>query len=250
MGVAEVVEKFSENILNYAVLLAAVGTVTMALIELLKSVFDLRMRYNRWRVRKWVGADALAELEAMCIGSARPAGERSVIGVLVGEIEFSGVLYDQPTEKMMSQLQAAANLALDFPGRYEKLYRFLTGGTAQLGDDAKRWYDYAKKVAEGKAGDDDARPATQARARLGLLVTRSLDSFQNETQYLWAELNQRAAVISAGVFIFWLLFIMPQTPEWKFDLLRALVLAFAGGLVAPFAKDVVSALSGLTAKAR
>lgn len=250
MEVAAVVEQFSQNILKYAVLLAAIGTVTMALIELLKSVFDVRMRYNRWRIRKWAGTDVVAELEGMCVGSAKPQGAPSLLGRVAGEIEFSGVLYDQPAEKMMGQLQAAANLALDFPYRYDRLYRFLTGTRAELAGDAKLWHDYAKAVAEGKAREEDARLATQARARLGMLVTRSLDSFQNETQYLWAELNQRIAVVSAAAFIFWLLFVMPDTKEWKFDLVRAVILAFVGGLVAPFAKDVVSALSGLTARTK
>lgn len=236
MDAAAVVEQFSQNILKYAVLLAAIGTITMAMIELVKNVAKLRMRFNRWRVRKWTGAEVGARLEELCIGSARPT-------------EGPGVLYDQPTEKMMGQLQAAANLALDFPYRYEKLYRFLSG-SAELSGDAKLWYDYAKAVAEGSAKEDQARAAAQARARLGALVARSLDSFQNGTQYLWASLNQRVAVLSAGAFIFWLLFVMPDTKELRFDFFRALVLAFFGGLVAPFAKDVVSALSGLTARAK
>ena len=237
MDAAAIVEQFSQNILRYAVLLAAVGTITMALIELVKNVASLRMRFNRWRVRKWAGGSALGELEALCVGSARLE-------------KGSSVLYDQPTEKMMGQLQAAANLALDFPYRYQALYRFLTGSGSELSGDAKLWYDYAEAVVEGRARDEDARPAAQARARLGALVARSLDSFQNGTQYLWASLNQRVAVVAAGAFIFWLLFVMPDTKEVKFDLFRALVLAFFGGLVAPFAKDVVSALSGLTARTK
>lgn len=248
--VAKIVRAFSENALAYAVLLAAVGTVTMALIELLKSVFDVRKHFNRWRIQKWVkDVDARRQLLELAIGTTKPGAERrNVFWVLLGEVRSMDVLYDQPAEKMMGQVQAVTNLALDFPYRYTALYRFLTGSSNELEGDAKAWHDYAKAVANGSAKDEDARPATQARARIGSLVTRSLDAFQNDTQYLWAEVNQRVAVLAAGGFLFWILFVLPEGPLQPSDYVRALCLAFFGGLLAPFAKDVVSALSGLSAK--
>jgi hypothetical protein len=106
------IDAFAGNILCYALVLAAVGTITMALLELLKSVFDARMRYNYWRINKWMrGEAARDQLEHLVTGSTGvPGASRGLTGFMMGEIRSSDVLYDQPAEKMMGQIQAAVTL--------------------------------------------------------------------------------------------------------------------------------------------
>lgn len=249
-AITTAIEGMAHDITAYALILAAVGTLTMALLELLKSVADARMRFNSWRIRKWLPADALDELQLLATGSAEPRKPRRAIqGFVTGEILRTDVLYDQPVEKMMGQIQAAANMALDFPHLYSELYQFLANPLAasEQSDDAKQWLAYAQAVAENtQQSGDVARAATQARARIGNIVARKLDAFQTETQYLWAEYNQRAAVVCAGAFLCYLLVGVVHME----NTLKVIALSVFGGLVAPFAKDVVSALSGLTAKAK
>jgi hypothetical protein len=247
---------FAKHVTEYAAVLAAVGTVTMALLELAKGVFDARMRFNNWRLGKWIPEDsypgARAELYRLATGHVETAARRRAIhGYVTGEIDHSDVVYDQPLEKMMGLIQAASNMTLDFPQVYQALYRFLVGAHAgeELSKDAQLWLEYATSVANSQTIDPDkARNATQARARIGNLTARRLDGFQNESQYLWSELNQRVAVGSAALFLLYLLW--PAAGASPAAWLNVAVLSFFGGLVAPFAKDVVSALSGLSAKAR
>lgn len=251
---ADIIERFSKSVLDYALVFAAVGTITMALIELFKSVFDLRLKYNRNQLEKWMPDNlypgARMELLSLATGAMQtPTLGRGFKEFLIGEIEASDVIFDQPAEKMLGQLQAAVNVAMDFPQIYTSVYRFLTNlpvGQEPQGD-PKVWLDFARDVASGQKVDENrARAATQARARLGNFVARKLDAFQNRTQYLWAELNQRAAFVVGTIFlifVFW-----PKEGFPSADFLRAMILALFGGLVAPFAKDVVSALSGLTVK--
>ena len=109
---AQVIQNIADNALEYALLLAAIGTIAMALIEVVKGVFSLRKKFHRRRVADWLGdADCLNELLLLAAGSPQSAD----------------VLYDQPTERMMGQIQAAANLALDFPDQYQRVYVFFTG---------------------------------------------------------------------------------------------------------------------------
>jgi hypothetical protein len=251
--IGKAIAALAAYVTSYALVFAAVGTITMAFIELAKSVFDFRMHFNRWRVVKWLGDDAtVADLELLAGGAAgAPSRRRPVLGYATGEIHRADVLYDQPVEKLMGQIQSAANMALDFPWRYERLYRFLAAppGAKDESDDAGAWLAYAKAIAAGTKPaptDEAARAATQARARIGNLVARRLDAFQNEQQYLWAEYNQRVAVVSGTILLAGLLLATPGRPP----LLAVLALSVFGGLVAPFAKDVVSALSSIGVRAK
>jgi len=92
--------------------------------------------------------------------------------------------------------------------------------------------------------DMQARGAAQARARLGNLVSRKLDVLQNEIEFDWARLNQLWSVAGGGTLLAWIL--LNQKPHLSPDMV--VLLSLLGGLVAPFAKDVVSALTSLRAR--
>lgn len=252
--VARVIEQIAGNTLQYALLLAAIGTVSMAFLELIKSLFRLRMRFHRWRLHRWL-PDQAAREELMLLAA--------------GGSENAEVLFDQPIERMMGQIQAAANMALDFPGRYPRVYAFLTSAPSGAGDtdDGKLWADFASRVArEGRPrpepptpalpGDAEARQAReaaeerqaqQARARIGNLLARRLDAFQNTTQYLWARLNQTASVAIGTALAAYAIGVSSTFAEAN-DFLATIGLALLAGMLAPFAKDLVSALSGLRAR--
>lgn len=236
---------FNGSILDYAILLAAVGTVTMALIELLKSVFDIRLNFHQWRVKKWIG-DSAAHDELLLVasgGMVEMIAQTGLTTFATGETPLADAIYDQPTEKMLGQFQAAVNLIMDFPNLYPKAYEFIASPLPGHGTsgDMELWREVAGKLAAGEAVPDErSRAATQARARINTIVARRLDGFQNATQYLWAELNQRASFLLGAVLI---ILLSGPSPG-----LHAVLFAVIGGLVAPFAKDVVSALSGLKTK--
>jgi len=246
-ALADAIQGFSNHILDYALVLAAVGTVTMALIECVKAVTRGRLLFHRRMVGRWTG------------------GDRSVMDQLltlaVGDTTSASALYDQPSEKMLGQIQAAANVALDFPTVYGAFYAFLTTGSAPTeGEtDSERWRRVAPRIARAIPGDGPAREqfeaesrqSTQARARLGNLVTRRLDAFQATIDYRWARMNQVLAVVGGAAF---LLYVLPADVADGSGTMRhvpldaRLLMALIGGLVAPFAKDVVNALSGLKAR--
>ena len=267
MVIADQINQFSGHILDYAMILAAIGTLSMALLELFKSLFDLRLVYNRKRVAKWTEGHpkAYVQLLQLASGSGPTAPERrGLLKRVTGEVRKSDVIFDQPAQNMLGQFQAAANLVMDFPHLNEAAYRFLMNQPASgpLSGDPSTWLEFtrqstnpgpsagkAKSRSRAKPRDDDfeARQAAQARARLANMMSRKLDAFQNETQYYWAELNQRASFLLATGLLLW--FMQPAAGLFSRDGLFTLILAFFGGLIAPFAKDLVSALSGLNAKA-
>lgn len=240
-GLPNQIENFSTLILSHALLLAAIATIAMALLELVKALTRARMFYHRGVIRRWISGNAYADLIFLTVGDGKSAN----------------ALFDQQTEKMMGQIQSAATVALDFPQVYPSLYRFLTEpgvvprgtsadkmtATNQRQADVKTWLDYAPKLEKDRPQDQlpgGGQAAMRARARLDHSVTRKLDALQIRTLYLWARANQTVSVLGSSVLV--LAFLNDPDP------VRKVFLAAAGGMVSPFAKDVVTALSGLRTK--
>ncbi len=242
-GVANIIDHITRSTLDYAVLLAAIGTLSMAFLELAKSLAGARRRFHAWRLEQWMPDEQ---------------ARRELVLLAAGGRLYAEALYDQAPERMLGQIQSAANIALDYPVRFPHLYGFLTvlpeedaAQEAATGKhDSEVWRAYAAAMAGGgekNGAPPDDRAAQQARARLGNLIARRLDSFQNQTQYLWARANQYCSVaIGAGIAYYALQgssrFQGSQNIEWL------IAASFVAGMIAPFAKDIVSALSGLRAK--
>src|SRR3989304_5477837 len=139
-ALAKALEGFAGRILDYALVLAAIGTVTMALLELLKAVGRARYVFNRRMVERWLGAE--------------PPGRRGGLA----------------------------------PGLSPPSYGCLPAGAPTVGAEAddQRWKRFAPRIVEpvppeGASREQfeaDSRQSSQARARLGHLVTRRLDVFQ------------------------------------------------------------------------
>jgi hypothetical protein len=217
-------------ILKWSLVLAAVATIVMALLEALKAVIRLRYLYHWAFVRSWLGPAAYSELKALTLArNNRP-----------------GPLLDQPTDKLMAQVQASSNLALDFPVAFPALYEVLTQGAAGNPRDAATWRDFSQKIESGGIADPSADPgagtATRARARLDHVTARKLDSFQTKTEYWWARLNQLVAVAGCA----WVLYaVIEKVYSASGATFTHLLMAIVGGTVAPVAKDVATALSSL-----
>lgn len=248
--VATIIEAITSKTLDYALLLAAIGTLSMAFIELVKGLTAFRRRFHRRELVRWMpDHDCRNELLVLAAG-----GEQN-----------ADVLFDQPTERMLGQIQAAANLSLEYPDRYPHAYRFFSHEDLQmmtlqasgLASDSELWANFAKRIAhDGFTNDEtqrlkqetEGRAAQQARVRLGNLVARRLDMFQNRTQYRWARLNQIFSIITGATLAAYALTSTNKADNFN-EYLALVLLSLLAGMLAPFAKDVVAAISGLRAKA-
>jgi hypothetical protein len=245
--ISQVMDRWTSQSLDYAILLAAVGTISMAFLEFVKAITRARLHFHRYAISRWL---RFAE-------SDRAFEE--LMTLAAGGKENAASLFDQPSGKLMGQLQAAANVALDYPHMYKPLYEFLTSQPQPRipppkenapARDADTWRSFAEQLSRAPASAEErpeflatSRSGTQARARLGHLVARKLDSLQNWIEYRWARLNQFVSVALGAVFFYVFLNTTPALrSESRFSLLAV---AMLGGLIAPFAKDIVTALSGL-----
>lgn len=246
-AVTSVIDNIAANALSYSLLLAAIGTLSMAFIEMVKGVALIRRRFHRQQFTRWV---------------ADPDGRREIIILATGNPRYQYVLFDQPLDRLMDQIQAAANLALEFPDRYPHAYAFFTQEDVEtqaamlkgnFPSDSQLWSDFATRTdraGDTGAGDQndtreiDLRVAQQVRMRLANVLARRLDIFQNRTHYLWARGNQAASIVTGALLTAYAL-TRASTPVRVEDYVALFCLSLLAGMLAPFAKDVVSAVGGI-----
>ncbi len=157
-------------------------------------------------------------------------------------------LFELDLAMMMSQIQEAADAALNNPERYPNWFGFLTRGCPD--EDVRDWMAAmgAGSVPENStdiASTLQRQETAQVYARIRLLMRRQLDSFQTVTAFRWKEWNQFWAWLVGFVLLMLAQLIQANqagttlTPSgW----LVMIVVSLAGGILAPVAKDLVDAL--------
>ncbi|MFN2637596.1 MAG: hypothetical protein ABR585_11250 [Gemmatimonadaceae bacterium] len=189
-GVVGAVNRFADFLLQYAGALAAVGALSMALIEFAKKVLDSRTKFQTLRWTTWttrsdfaaaIPSDiaslatkntseslttkiALAELLQLCTGiskqEARTAAQQLIDDG--GHLPLRHAWYPDPAHavfaldlgRMMGSIQEAADVALAAPTQYSSLYLFMTSGAEP--SDVSEWYKTGPTaiVVDNQAGNE------------------------------------------------------------------------------------------------
>jgi hypothetical protein len=261
-------------ILKYAVMLAALGALTVGLLEAYKKVFATLARFHRKALCRWLANEAPAATSGHQIGATLAAGHYGLVQRQVKEgydprkayaqllhlttgvpLQEGGVelddkggpltrnvsraLFELEIARLMAQVQEAADAALNNPTRYGDWFAFVTRGCNPA--DITDW----KKVLEGGADPATRDKGAAAYARIRLLMRRQLDSFQTVTAFRWREWNQWWAWIVGALLM--LIAQLIQSPVALVQIdggrwLTMLVASLFGGILAPVAKDLVDAL--------
>lgn len=249
-AVRTTVEVFASNLLDYALALAAVGALAMALIELIKKLLDSRTKFHAKRWTAWMmksgdGAigegdrkRAYADLIQLCTGvTPGEAGKSSASLVAAGgslpmwhgwDPDPAYSVFSLEPSRMMGAIQDAGDMALAAPDRYDALFRLITAGASA--DDIDAW---AKKKVEVKE-------QAEAFARLRQIFKRKLDSFQLYTEQRWASYNQFAANVVGAIVMAAAL--TSLNAELGLGPATIAFLSLFGGILSPVAKDLVAAL--------
>jgi hypothetical protein len=174
-GVVAAVNRLTDFVLQYAVALAAVGALSMALLEAWKKILDSRTKFHARRWTEWMvrsateenaavirereqdpeivgeGAErneAFAELLQLCTGVSKPESTETAKRLLSsgGKIPLWHAFAPQPEHslfaldlgRMMGSIQEAADVALSSPGQFTDLYRVVTSGADR--EDVRKWF--------------------------------------------------------------------------------------------------------------
>jgi hypothetical protein len=244
------VEAFADNLIDYALALAAVGALAMALIELFKKLLDSRTKFHAKRWTAWMkqaGPGALddagrraayADLIQLCTGVTPAEAAAAAESLVKGDGSLplwhgwdpnpGYTVFSLEPSRMMGTIQDAGDMALAAPERHMALFKLFTAGAEPADVDA--WL--AKKT--------EVKDRADAFARLHQLFKRKLDSFQLYTEQRWASYNQFAAnVVGALVMAAALASLRGSL---GLSVPGIVFLSLFGGILSPVAKDLVSAL--------
>lgn len=247
---------FSEFLMKYLVALAAVGALTMALIEAYKKVFNSLTSFHFNFIRGFIDSDQEAQRtsreinEKLQLSHAFADTFSELVHLMSGiEVGKARLINDRDEEKlltvfsldvanMMGKIQDAVDAAIDNPNRYPNLFIFATSG-ADTGD-AAAWLQIAQTPSI-TADPAMAKTRSELYTRLHQLAKRKLDRLQLQLTYRWANLNQLYANAIGSVILFiTLLWISRNEAMHLGDFLLILLASTIGGIMSPIAKDLIS----------
>jgi hypothetical protein len=254
--VTQAITQFADFLLKYFVALAAVGALTMALIEAWKKVFDSKTKFNVQYVQDFIADDIEAKRTSIQIETDVEHEYSSTFAELVHlmcgiEVDKAHEVTQQNKDKLltvfsleaanlMAKIQDAVDTAIDDPKRYPNLFIFATSGARTA--DAAAWMELAYMAA---VNIDPVKLKTRADlyTRLHQLAKRKLDRLQLQLTYRWTNLNQLSANL-LGILILYCTLLWVYAPKQGAmdpgDYFLIFLVSTTGGILSPIAKDMVS----------
>ena len=152
-----------------------------------------------------------------------------------------------PAEQLAGQINAAAQVAIDYPETYFNLLLCLAS-QADKGD-----FITILKPLPNRSDpefEEAKRKAVDARNRISHQVQRNLDGFQISLSFRWKMWNQVVAFVLSAFLISLSFAIYLKDPLFGKKWFLYFVVGFIGGFLAPVAKDMVTALETLRGRRR
>lgn len=227
--------------------ITAAGTIAMAMLQLVKDLTPLRRWYQRRWLRKWFSAHADdfndarkgadADKKTLPVVSEEKA-EALLVNLATGGDDFA--FYELASEQMVAQMNAAAQITLDYPKKYCDLLVVLSEG-ADVDDVATVVSQSPEGLKSRKASSSP--DYLEARTRVGHRIQRNLDAVQISLGSQWRFWMQSTAIV-LSIVLLEIGVVLASGPRMG-TMLLAIPVGILGGYLAPVARDLVSALQTL-----
>jgi hypothetical protein len=215
-------------LLSVALVLAAAGTLTMAILQIIKELTPLRRWFQRNWLRRWIrerggNETALTQLVELATGGDANA------------------FFDLAAEQLVAQISAAGQVVLDYPEPHAELLKVLAAGAEVDAMMAVRM-----RSTDDTFSDADRRILIEARSRIGTRIQRNLDGLQIALSGRWRWWMQSASVVLTAILVELAIFTASDSKQLTVGaMLLALPFGLAGGYLAPVTRDLVAALQSL-----
>ena len=228
------VQAVATHLLPFAEAMAAVGILSMAIIQTVKDIFPVRNTFHKKFIKNWLERNAGKAGEKTDAQKA----ERHLIKLATAGDEQA--FYDLPIEQLCGQINAAAQVILDHPREHADLLRCLAAeadpGALKLLTSAEP----ASPLSEKRSPDE-----VNARARAIHQVQRSIDSLQISAGYRWKKMLQIWAFLLSYAFTMCGILLFPGPVLSLRSVILTVGVGLAGGFLAPVARDLVVSLQKL-----
>jgi hypothetical protein len=214
----------------------------MAIIETAKNATPIRRWFQQDYLERWINERAknakVVEDDPNSKFTEKPKAGKAITDLIkLATAGDAHAFYSLPIDQMCGQANAAAQAIMDYPDEYPDLLRCLAG-LAELSD------IMAVIELPPIPNPDSTRIAnsSEPRAHVTSQIQRSLDGFQISAADRWQTILQYAAFGLSFILTFIALSLYPiGNHSWA----KGIVVALAGGFLAPFARDVMAAVQGL-----
>ena len=228
MGSFDVIARAFENIAAVAEwrivgALVAAGVVAMAILQVIKELTPIRHAFQRQWVGRWIAA--------RCEDFNKNPGVQS-IGAGGAETD----LIDLAAEQLIAQMNAAAQAALDYPGKHRDLLAMISEGVEVADIEAVLAY-------VPRAEESPPQEYLDARNRVGNRIQRNLDGMQISLSSRWQFWMQGAALLITVIIIE--VAIVGAGSATFGAMVLGVPIGIVGGYIAPVARDLVAALRSL-----
>lgn len=274
-------DKIVGSILEYFLLLAGIGTLSMAFLELAKGLTSLKRRFHQRVLRSWLAIPSLPNASkekqddnadrtetlrqefALLTTGAKPVSTAADvrIGYSAFGLKRSDAVYALDLEQVVAKAQSAFEAALQQPSRYPEMFKFISDEvTAHEPDESSTTVlDWFSKVAPSEFKEHNKNsggrvPTSEEQQRaynlLHASLTRRLDILQISAGYTWKRFNRIMSVL-IGAGLLWYVLDQSQSQLCNnregicLDTVDMIFLSLFGGVLAPVSKDVVAAIGKL-----
>jgi hypothetical protein len=220
---------------TWGIPLAAIGTVSMALLQTAKNIFPLRQRFQEGRISVW--------LTKRNAGSAGCAEKDLIALVAAGDKE---AFYNSDIDVVCGQIKNVLTAVLDYSQLHRSLVNCLAS-TAAAGDleilfeppDA----DIFLKATHQSTPEERAaiREYAMAKTRIGAEMRCAVDAIQNSIAFQWKRRLQIISLFLSAIVGIVALELGAVT-DIKPTLGASLVIGILSGFLAPVARDLVAAV--------
>lgn len=225
--------------------LAGVGTITMAAIQVLKELTPLRCWFHKRQVTRWLIIRSKEldrerqDVDNLSNGDNSSEADKAIVVELINswaELSVGGDLsafFSPPVEEMAAQMKQAVPVMLDEGSRYKYLITILS----LFADKEDLQLILANPNQENKSRYFDAR------ARVARRIERNIDGLQISTGDHWKFLMQAISLGSTAVIVELAVYASGAVSTLTYVI--AAPIGLLGGYFAPVLRDLVAALQKL-----
>src|ERR1700723_1038423 len=215
---------------TWGIPLAAIGTISMALLETAKNIFPLRRRFQESRF--------CAFLQMKNCNTFAKA-EQDLVDLVAAGDRFA--FYNSEIEQTCNQIKNGLTAILDYPTLHEAVISCLASKASK--DDIHLLFhpphpDTFLKAAQHSTPEEkeEIRQFAAAKTRVGVEMRCAVDAVQSSIAFRWKRLMRLTALILSAVLGAAALN-LGANPGLRPSLGATIVIGLLAGFLAPVAKD-------------
>jgi hypothetical protein len=228
-------KQITDWVTMWAVPLVGIGTVSMAVLQVVKSVFPLRSRFQRKHILSWLKGR-----------TENGASDAEIDLIKLATDGDDAAFYNSPIEDSFARIKATVPVILDYPDKHIDLFKCLASQADA--HDIKLVLGPPPLEIFYKRGDlstheekEKLKEFAAAKARVMSQVRCAIDAAESSIQYRWKHLLQVASFLLSAILGAVALG-LGASPKTAPAFGAVIIIGLLSGFLAPVARDLIAAI--------